>query len=237
MEQPGRPSAGPLRRRPAGAYGAGTGRLLDAGGVADREQMGAAYLAASGHAYGAGLAGEADAAGFAARVAGAEAFVHTQDHAEIDLLDGIDFAAHEGGFAAAADSLGARPALYHADTSRPDAPTVRAVSKEVARVTRGRLANPRWIAGMMRHGYRGAAEIAKGVDGLFGFAAALPERLDAQFELAFDATLADPEVDAFLRVANPEARAAMAERFRQALARDLWRPRRNSVAEILEATP
>ncbi|WP_137803640.1 cobaltochelatase subunit CobN [Caulobacter sp. 3R27C2-B] len=220
-----------------GGYGAGVGGLLQAGGVADRAELAAAYLAASGHAYGQGLSGGADPAGFAARVAGAEAFVHTQDHAEIDLLDGDDFATHEGGFAAAADSLGARPALYHADTSRPDAPKVRTVKEEIARVVRGRLANPAWIGGMMRHGYRGAAEIAKGVDGLFGFAATLPERIDAQFELAFDATLADPEVDAFLRAENPEARTAMAERFRQALARDLWRPRRNSVGAILEATP
>lgn len=214
-----------------GGYGAGV--PLQAGD-ADRAELAAAYLTASGHAYGQGLDGGADAAGFAARVAAAEAFVHTQDHAEIDLLDGEDFAAHEGGFAAAADSLGARPALYHADTSRPEAPKVRGLTEEIARVVRGRLANPAWIQGMMRHGYRGAAEIAKGVDGLFGFAATLPERLDAQFELAFEATLADPEVDGFLRDANPEARAALAARFRQALARDLWRPRRNSVGAILE---
>jgi len=220
-----------------GGYGAGAGGLLQAGGVANRAELAAAYLATSGHAYGQSLSGGADPAGFAARVAGAEAFVHTQDHAEIDLLDGDDFAAHEGGFAAAADSLGARPALYHADTSRPDAPKVRTVKEEIVRVVRGRLANPAWIGGMMRHGYRGAAEIAKGVDGLFGFAAALPERLDAQFELAFDATLADPDVDAFLQAENPEARAAMAERFRQALAADLWRPRRNSVGASLEAAP
>ena len=220
-----------------GGYGAGVGALLQAGGVADRADLAAAYLAASGHAYGQGLQGGADAAGFAARIAGAEAFVHTQDHAETDLLDGDDYAAHEGGFAAAADSLGARPALYHADTSRPDAPQVRGLTEEIARIVRGRLANPRWTRGMMDHGYRGAAEIAKGVDGLFGFAAALPDRLDAQFELAFNATLGDAEVEAFLRAANPEARAAIAERFRQALASDLWRPRRNSVGAILEAAP
>jgi cobaltochelatase CobN len=169
--------------------------------------------------------------------ADADAFVHTQDHAEIDLLDGDDFAAHEGGFAAAADSLGGRPALYHADTSRPDAPKVRTLTEEIARVVRGRLANPAWTRGMMRHGYRGAGEIAKGVDGLFGFAAALPDRLDAQFELAFAAILADPEVDGFLRAANPEAHAAISRRFRQALARDLWRPRSNSVGASLEAPP
>ncbi len=218
-----------------GGYGAGAGALLQALAAPDRAELAQAYLSASAHAYGAGLSGKADAAGFAARVAGAEAFVHAQDHAEIDLLDGHDFAAHEGGFAAAAEQLGGRPALYHADTSRPDAPRVRGLVEEIARVTRGRLANPRWLRGMIGHGYRGAAEIAKGVEGLYGFASALPDRLDAQFDLAFDATLADPEVDAFLRQANPEARAAMAERFRQALARDLWRPRRNSVAALLEA--
>jgi cobaltochelatase CobN len=220
-----------------GGYGAGLGGRLQAGGVADRAELAAAYLAASGHAYGLGLGGGGDPTGFATRVAEAEAFVHTQDHAEIDLLDGDDFAAHEGGFAAAADSLGGRPALYHADTSRPDAPKVRTLTEEIARVVRGRLANPAWTRGMMRHGYRGAGEIAKGVDGLFGFAAALPDRLDAQFELAFAAILADPEVDGFLRTANPEAHAAISQRFRQALARDLWRPRSNSVGAQLEGPP
>ncbi|MHB1872719.1 MAG: cobaltochelatase subunit CobN [Steroidobacteraceae bacterium] len=217
-----------------GSYGAGAGALLQAGGMAKRTELGAAYLAASSHAYGLGLAGGADPDGFAARVAQAEVFVHTQDHAELDLLDGGDFAAHEGGFAAAADNLGANPALYHADTSQPDRPKVRALAEEIARVTRGRLANPAWIAGMMRHGYRGAAEIAKGIEGLYGFAAALPQRLDQQFELAFDATLGNPEVDAVLRAENPEAHAAMEERFRQAMAGGLWRPRRNSIASILE---
>ena len=97
---------------------------------------------------------------------------------------------------------------------------------------RGRAANPVWIAGMMRHGYRGAAEMARALDGLHAFAATLPQRLDAQFDLLFDATLGDVTVDAFLREHNAEAHAAMAERFRDALRRDLWRPRRNAAADI-----
>ena len=87
----------------------------------------------------------------------------------------------------------------------------------------------------MRHGYRGAAEIARALDALHGFAATLPHRFDAQFDLIFDATLGDPEVDRFLRDANPAARAAMAARMREALRRDLWRPRRNRVAAMLDA--
>ncbi len=87
---------------------------------------------------------------------------------------------------------------------------------------------------MRRHGYRGAAEIARAVDALFAFAATLPERLDRQFDVIFDATLGNPEVDCFLRQTNPEARDAMIGRFREALRRDLWRSRRNAVGSILE---
>ncbi len=199
---------------PAGQYGAGLSSD--------------AYLAASAGAYGQGLEGAPDPAGLAARVGGADAFVHAQDHAEIDLLDSTEHAAHEGGFAAAAAALGGAPALYHLDTSRPDAPRARSVAEEVARVVRGRAANPRWIAGMMRHGYRGAAEIARGIEALHGFASLLPARFDAQFDLLFDATLGTPDVDAFLRAANPDARAALASRFADAQSAGLWHPRRNS---------
>lgn len=203
-----------------GAYGAG-------------DAAGAAYLDASGFAYGRGADGTGDRAAFADRVAAADAFVHAQDHAEMDLLEGAEHAAHEGGFAAAADLLGSAPALYHLDTSRPDAPRARTVVEEVARVVRGRAANPAWIAGMTRHGYRGAAEISRALEGLHAFAETLPQRLDRQFDLLFDATLGDADVAAFLASANADARTAMEARFRDALARDLWRPSRNAVAELL----
>ncbi len=203
---------------PAGQYGAGT-------------PSGGAYLAASAGAYGQGLEGAPDPAGLAGRVGAADAFVHQQDHAEADLLDSTEHAAHEGGFAAAAAALGGAPALYHLDTSRPDAPRARTVTEEVVRIVRGRAANPRWIEGMMRHGYRGAAEVARGIEALHGFAVTLPTRFDAQFDLLFDATLGTPEVDAFLRAANPAARAALAARFADAQAQGLWHPRRNSGTE------
>ena len=203
---------------PAGQYGAGL--------------SGDGYLSTSAGAYGQGLEGAPDPAGLAARVGGADAFVHAQDHAEADLLDSTEHAAHEGGFAAAAAALGGAPALYHLDTSRPDSPRARTVAEEVARVVRGRAANPRWIAGMMRHGYRGAAEIARSIEALHGFAATLPTRFDRQFDLLFDATLGTPAVDAFLRAANPDARAALAARFAEAQSAGLWHPRRNSGCDV-----
>ncbi|WP_284947694.1 cobaltochelatase subunit CobN [Acidisoma cladoniae] len=201
----------------AGAYGSG----VDLDGT--RQDAARSYLAGSDTAWD---DGEGD---FAARIAVADGFVHTQDHAETDLLESPDYAAHEGGFAAAAAMLGGTPALYHLDTSKPESPQPRLVAEEVRRIVRARAANPRWIAGMMRHGYRGAAEIVRGAESLTGFAATLPTRFDAQFDMLFDATLGEPAVDAFLRDESPAAHAVLTERFRTAMARDLWRPRRNSV--------
>ena len=211
----------------AGAYGSGA--AMD--GL--REDAARSYLAGSSTAWDS-EAGAADAAGFAARVGAADGFVHTQDHAETDLLESPDYAAHEGGFAAAAALLGGRPALYHLDTSDSQAPKPRLVAEEVRRVVRARAANPRWIEGMMRHGYRGAAEIVRGAESLSGFAATLGERFDAQFDQLYDATLGDAAVSGFLAEANPAALQVLEARFRDALARDLWRPRRNSFAMAAE---
>ncbi|MBS0562121.1 MAG: cobaltochelatase subunit CobN, partial [Proteobacteria bacterium] len=193
---------------PAGGYGAAEG---------------SAWLDASSGAYGRDREGARDKAALAARVRDADAFLHQQDHAGTDLLDGPEHAAHIAGFAAAARALGASPALYHRDGA------TRTVAEQIARVVRGRAANPRWIRGMMAHGYRGAAEIARSVEGLSAFAAGLPERFDRQFDLLHAATLGDAAVDAFLARENPAARAAMAARFESARRDGLWHPRRNAV--------
>ena len=216
-----------------GTYGAGVSPLIESGGWIARGELGESYLAASASAYGQGLDGRPDPEGFSDRVRTADALIHAQDHRDVDLLDSTDFAAHEGGFLAAAGRLGAEPEVYHLDTADPGTPRARTLTEEITRIVRGRAANPAWIAGMMRHGYRGGAEIARALDGVFAFAATMPDRLDRQFDLIFDATLGDREVDAFLRENNPAARGAMIGRFNEALDRSLWQPRRNSTAAVL----
>ncbi len=188
------------------------------------------WLAASGFAYGATADGVPAAGALAALTRAADAFVHQQDHHETDLLDGPDHAAHEGGFARAAASLGNAPALYHIDIA--DAPRVRLVADEIKRVVRGRLANPAWLAGMRRHGYRGASEMARGLEALADFARALPDRFDAQFDLAAAALLNDEENLAFLESANDEALAAIKRTLGAMRDEDLWRSRRNDAGAL-----
>jgi cobaltochelatase CobN len=150
-----------------------------------------------------------------------------------DALEADAFSEHEGGFAAAAAHLVARPAHYHLDSSAPATPKIRPLAQEIARALRGRAANPRWLAGQMRHGHRGAAEIAQSLDNLYAFAA-LTDAVDSgQFDLMFDATLGDDAVRAFLVRANRPAARHMAGVFEEAERRGFWRSRRNSSASIL----
>jgi cobaltochelatase CobN len=218
-----------------GAYGIGVVGEIAANGSATREMLGEVYLAASSHGYGAhGLSGGIEAsAAFRRRVATADAFVHVQDMAEQDILDADAFAEHEGGFSAAALTLGADPALYHVDTTRPQTSTVRTLTEEIARVLRGRATNPRWIAGQMRHGFRGAAEIAETIDNLFAFAVTTELVTSRQFDLAYDAICGNEDVRDFLRRANPQAARAVAARFMEVARRGYWVSRRNSSAAQL----
>jgi cobaltochelatase CobN len=216
-----------------GTYGMSQLRGALHGDAASRAELAQAYLAAGGYAYGARDDGHAAQADFRARVAAAQAFVHVQDMEEQDILDADAFAEHEGGFAAAAAALGATPAIYHADATREGRTRVRTLAEEVARVVRGRASNPRWIAGQMRHGHRGAAEIAETIDNLFAFARMTDAVTSRHFDLLFAATLGNADVRAFLLAANRDAARAIAARFAAALEQGLWRSRRNSIlAEI-----
>ncbi len=217
-----------------GTYGLGVADKITRGAWRTRDDLANAYLTAGGHAFNrAGESAPARAA-FSAQVAQADAHVHVQDMAEVDLLTGPAFADYEGGFAAANALLGGDAALLHVDATRPDAMRARPLAEEIARVARMRLANPRWLEGQMRHGHRGGAEIAEGVDNLFAFAATSGLVSDAQFDLVFDATLGDAHVRDFLTRENPHALEAATQAFQQALARGLWRTRRNSVHETMQ---
>ncbi len=215
-----------------GAYGLGLGPAAEDYRDEGRRAAGEAWLAASAWSLD-GTEPAPDAAGIRARVAAADAFAHTQDLPETDLLLAADYAGHEGGFAAAQASLGGAAALYHLDATDPERPSARTLREEIARVVRGRAANPAWAEGMMRHGYRGGAEIAATLDHLAAFAH-LARVVDGHlFDLYHDATLGRPEVAAFLARENPEALAAMRARFDRLRDAGLWRTRSNSIGAAL----
>ena len=218
-----------------GAYGAGLQALIDTGGWQSEDELAAAYLAWSGFAYGAGAQGREAGGEFRARLAQAEAVIHNQDNREHDLLDSDDYYQFEGGLAAAIRHVaGTAPAVYHNDHSRPETPRIRRLEDEIGRVVHARAANPKWIKGVMRHGYKGGFEIAATVDYLFAFAATARAVKDHHFDALYDAYLGDAAVRDFLAAHNPDALKEIAARFAEAIERGLWRPTRNDIRERLK---
>ncbi|WP_323765144.1 cobaltochelatase subunit CobN [Marinovum sp.] len=217
-----------------GSFGLGMGHATETYTEDARAQAGEAWLKASSWALD-GDAAVRDAAGIRDRVQQADSFVHLQDLPETDLLLAADYAAHEAGFAAAQSVTGGRAALYHLDSTDPGQPRARSLREEIARVVQARAANPGWIAGMRRHGFRGAAEIAATLDHMASFAHLARVVGPHLFDAYHDATLGDPQVAAFLRAANPAAHQAMLDRFRALQAAGLWQTRRNSIRAALEA--
>ncbi|MGO9818955.1 MAG: cobaltochelatase subunit CobN [Acidocella sp.] len=218
-----------------GAYGLNMGAALDEFSPEARGRAAEAWLTGSGWSIGADGQAREDLPALEARLAGTDGFVHAQDLPETDLLLATDYAAHEGGFAAAMAHLGhAAPALYHLDVTRPDQPCARNLPEEIARVVRARAANPAWAEGMMAHGFRGGAEIAATLDHMAAFAHlanAVPAHL---FDLYHEATLGRPEVVSFLARENPAALARLHDVFHRLRAAGLWCTLSNAIAASLE---
>ncbi|RWO09826.1 MAG: cobaltochelatase subunit CobN [Mesorhizobium sp.] len=219
-----------------GTYGAGVEALLSSGDWAAREEIGRAYLDATSHAYG-GAEGEgiSSPGAFEGRVAEADLLVHTGDDPGRDILEGSADVAFIGGFSAALAALGKNADVIVLDTTDPQKPKPRSLGEAVSRVVRARAVNPRFIAGQMRHGPRGASEFAETVDRLVGFAETTHAIPGTLIEAVHDAYLGDPEVRAFILRENPAAAKIIAERFLSARRRGLWHPLRNSVDDDLAA--
>jgi cobaltochelatase CobN len=219
-----------------GHHGLGMGAALEDYSADGRVALGEAWLAGSEWSIDASGVSHHDRAALETRVLAADGFAHVQDLAETDLLLASDYAAHEGGFAAAVARLGGPvPPLYHLDATRPDAPQSRTLAEEIARVVRARAANPAWANGMMRHGFRGAAELTATLDNLAAFANLTRTVPDHLFDLYYDATLGRSDLVDFMARENPAALAALRAKFDALHDAGLWATRRNSIAALLGA--
>ena len=212
-----------------GAYGAGLQALIDDGGWTERSDLAEAFLVWGAYAYGASEEGIDARPALEARLGQVDALLHNQDNREHDLLDSDDYYQFEGGMSAAVEALaGHAPTVYHNDHSRPESPKVRTLDEEIARVVRARVTNPKWIAGVMRHGYKGAFEIAASVDYLFAFAATTNAVRDHHFDAVHEATIGDDTVRRWMDEVNPNALKETEAKLAEAVARGLWNPRSNS---------
>ncbi|NJN31868.1 MAG: hypothetical protein HC824_16645 [Synechococcales cyanobacterium RM1_1_8] len=184
--------------------------------------------------------GHAAPEAFQQRLKNLQIVLHNQDNREHDLLDSDDYYQFHGGLTVAARTAQANlsdkpssnqsvsgtssngPQIYFGDHAQPANPKVRQLSEEIARVYRSRVINPKWIAGVMRHGYKGAFELAATVDYLFAYDATTHAVADHMYAGVAEAYVLDRDVQAFTQQHNPWALRDMAERLLEANQRGLW---------------
>ena len=206
-----------------GAYGAGLLPLIDARNWRDDADLAEVYAVWGGYAYGRDLDGapaRTDMETAFARIAVAAKNADTREH---DIADSDDYFQYHGGMVAMVRSLtGRSPAAYIGDSATPDAVKTRTLAEETRRVFRSRVVNPRWIAAMRRHGYKGAFELAATVDYLFGYDATAHVVSDWMYERLATAYVFDPENRAFMERSNPWALRGITERLLEAADRGMW---------------
>ncbi len=206
-----------------GAYGAGLLSLIDSRDWRTDADLAEVYAVWGGYAYGRdldGVAARPDMETSYRRIAVAAKNIDTREH---DIADSDDYFQYHGGMVATVRALtGSSPKAYVGDSTRPEHVRTRSLVEETSRVFRARVVNPKWLAAMRRHGYKGAFEMAATVDYLFGYDATTGVVADWMYEKLTQTYVLDPENRAFLEESNPWALHGIAERLLEAADRGLW---------------
>jgi cobaltochelatase CobN len=220
-----------------GAYGAGLLPLIDTRNWRTDADLAEVYTVWGGYAYGRGLDGREAREEMAASFRRISVAAKNTDTREHDIADADDYFQFHGGMIATVRHLtGRSPAAYIGDSAVPDAVRTRTLAEETRRVFRARVVNPRWIAAMARHGYKGAFELAATVDYLFGYDATAGVVEDWMYEQLAASYVFDEQVAQFMRRSNPWALRGIAERLLEAADRHLWqRPEQATLDRLREA--
>ncbi|MDW8053487.1 MAG: cobaltochelatase subunit CobN [Anaerolineae bacterium] len=206
-----------------GTYGAGVLPLIEAGTWRDVQDLARVYISWGGYAYSRQEDGIAAHDDFRTALSTVQVATKNQDNQEHDIFNYDDYLQYHGGMVAAVRALSGKPPLaYFGDSSDPKRVRTRSLKEQAARVFRGRVANPKWIEAMTRHGYKGALEMAATVDYIFGFDATADVIEDWMYEALAERYALDKELQAFFRRSNPWALCEIIQRLLEAIQRGLW---------------
>ncbi len=220
-----------------GAYGAGLLPLIDSRDWKTDADLAEVWAVWGGYAYGAGLDGVNARRDMERVYTRVRVAAKNQDTREHDIVDSDDYFQYHGGMVAAVRALtGTSPEAYVGDSAVPDTVRTRTLQEETHRVFRARVVNPKWIAAMQRHGYKGAFELAATVDYLFGYDATAGVVDDWMYDKLASAYVFDETNRAFMKQSNPWALRGIAERLLEAADRGLWEEPSAQVLDRLKAT-
>ncbi len=219
-----------------GSYGAGILPLIQEKNWQTDADFAEAYVNWGGYGYSRNQQGEDQRDAFRTRLSGVQVALHNQDNREHDIFDSDDYLQFHGGMIATIRALtGQQPRKYFGDSHDPSRAQVLDLKEETLRVFRSRVVNPKWLASIRRHGYKGGLELTATVDYLFGYDATAEVMDDWMYEQIAETYGMDPEMQQFLQAANPWAQNAIAERLLEAAHRGMWAEPKPQTLEALQA--
>lgn len=217
-----------------GAYGAGILPLIDERNWQDTTDFAEAYVNWGGYAYTRSVFGSDARAAFRNVLTRVTVAAKNQDNREHDLFDSDDYLQFHGGMIATIRALsGKSPRRYIGDSADPQNIRVRDLKEESLRVFRSRVVNPKWLAAMRQHGYKGGLELTATVDYLFGYDATAEVMDDWMYEQVSQTYALDAQTQHFLRQSNPWALRDIVTRLFEAATRGMWKHPDSQVLDAL----
>jgi magnesium chelatase subunit H len=151
-----------------------------------------------------------------------EATYQNIDTFEIGLTDVDHYFEYLGGVSKAVEKRAkARPAIYLSDSLSREV-KIRSLEETVRLETRAKTLNPKWYEGMLKHGFRGVAEIENHVSNTFGWSATADAVDDWVYTEVANTFLFDEQMLERLRDLNPHSAHSLAQRLLEANGRGYW---------------
>ena len=151
-----------------------------------------------------------------------EATYQNIDTFEIGLTDVDHYFEYLGGVSKAVEKRArARPAIYLSDTLSREI-KIRTLEETVRLETRAKTLNPKWYEGMLKHGFRGVAEIENHVSNTFGWSATADAVDDWIYSEVANTFLFDESMLERLRDLNPHSAHSLVQRLLEANGRGYW---------------
>ncbi|HEX5889692.1 MAG TPA: cobaltochelatase subunit CobN [Pyrinomonadaceae bacterium] len=163
-----------------------------------------------------------------------EATYQNIDTFEIGLTDVDHYFEYLGGVSKAVEKRArAKPAIYLSDTLSREV-KIRSLEETVRLETRTKTLNPKWYEGMLKHGFRGVAEIENHVSNTFGWSATADAVDDWIYTEVANTFLFDESMLERLRDLNPHSAHALAQRLLEANGRGYWDADTEALAKLRE---
>ena len=163
-----------------------------------------------------------------------EATYQNIDTFEIGLTDVDHYFEYLGGISKAVEKRAkARPAIFLSDSLSPEL-RIRSLEETVRLETRAKTLNPKWYEGMLKHGFRGVAEIENHVSNTFGWSATADAVDDWIYSEVANTFVFDDEMLERLRNLNPHSAHSLVRRLLEANVRGYWDTEQSALDKLRE---